>query len=155
VQRALILVRLSKRQQSRNVLHQTLPRIKARLGERHPLWLRAHYTLGLAHLQLSEFEAARALLETVWTTQHEVLGPHHPETLRTQLELGIVLKFTDSDRSKQLISQVRDNLPKEIGRKNDLYGRTFLADTLLRATPAPLARHLWQLSNLLERKKSD
>jgi tetratricopeptide (TPR) repeat protein len=156
VQRALVLVRMGKHnKRSSEILNEVLPRIKAQLGEKHPLSLRSRYILALNHLHQNDFEGARSLLETVWTGQKEVLGPRHPDTLSTQLELGCVLKLSDADRSRQLNSEVRKTLPHEVGRKNFMYGRAFFATTLLPLIPVPAARRLWELTNRIDYDPND
>jgi tetratricopeptide (TPR) repeat protein len=152
VQYALVLVRLGRRVESRAVLREVLPALEKRFGEQHPLRLRTRYILGVAHLQLCEFDDARQVLEKAWSGQRTALGPHHYETLRTQLELGIVLKFFDQQRMRELITDLRAHLPEEIGRRNDLYGRATLAQRLLFPMPASVAKMLWRSSNLADER---
>ncbi|MEV0663678.1 TIR domain-containing protein [Actinomadura luteofluorescens] len=151
VQHALVLVRLGRQSESRAVLEEVVPLLEARFGQAHPLWLRTQYILGLAHLQLSEFAAARDVLERTWNGQRTTLGPRHYETLRTQLELGIVLKFFDQRRMRDLVTDVRRSLPKDIGRRNDLYGRALAAERLLFPMPVWTARALWRAGELADR----
>jgi hypothetical protein len=154
VHRALVLVRLGEQRQARDAVGAVMPTLVEELGERHPLWLRAQYVLGLAHLQLREFDEAKATLERTWEGQREVLGPGHYETLSTQLELGVVLKFYDQARMRELIADVRRRLPGETGRRNDLYQRADLAQKLLVPTPVFLVRFLWSGGDILERLKA-
>jgi tetratricopeptide (TPR) repeat protein len=156
VQRALVLVRVGKRnKQSLNVVSEALPEIEARLSRKHPLWLRCQYILGLLNLRQNDFKKACQMLEVAWTGQKEVLGPHHPETLSTELELGCVLKFYDAERSRRLIAEVRQALPGVTGRKNFMYGRAFFASTLLPAMPTPLLKGFWELTNRMDYKDKD
>lgn len=151
VQRALVLAHVGKRnKQALGIASEALPEIETRLGRRHPLWLRCHYILGLLHLRENDFKEACLLLEVAWTGQKEVLGPHHPETLSTQLEFGCVLKLYDAERSRQLIAEVRQALPRVAGRKNFMYGRAFFASTLLPVMPTPVARRFWELTNRID-----
>jgi hypothetical protein len=62
-----------------------------------------------------------------------VIGPGHPDTLNTQFEYGVALRYTDGRRSTQVIEDVWRRLPGEIGRKNDLYGRAATARVLSRS----------------------
>jgi tetratricopeptide (TPR) repeat protein len=131
VVRGLVLVRLGRQQQCREVLLPVLDDIRGELGDRHPWYLRARYALGLAHFQLSENAEAAALIGETWQAQHDILGAGHPDTLASQLEYGILLAFIgDRRRSKELIDDVGRRLPDEVGRKNDLYGRAEMAKTL-------------------------
>jgi len=124
-----------------------LDRIRTELGDRHPLYLRARYILGLTHLQLDEHAQAAEVLGETWRVQREVIGPGHPDTLNSQFEYGVTLKYTDSRRSAEIIEEVWRQLPGEIGRGNDLYGKVATARVLLPLMPVPVIRGL----NALER----
>jgi hypothetical protein len=150
VQYALVLVRLDRQSRSRAVLSEVLPALEKRFGGQHPLWLRAQYVLGVAHLHLGEFDAARRTLEGTWHGQRTALGPHHYETLRTQLDLSIALKCHDQQnqqRERELVTDVRRHLPAEVGRGNELYERAFLAEKLL-LMPGWVARTLFRSARL-------
>jgi hypothetical protein len=147
VQHGLILVRLGKQAECRAVVLPVLDRIRAQWSERHPLYLRARYILGLAHLQLDEHAQAAEVLGETWRLQRDLIGPGHPDTLNSQFEYGVALKYTDSRRSAEIIKEVWNQLPGEIGRNNDLYGRVATAKVLLPVMPAPVIRGL----NALER----
>jgi len=152
VLRGLVLVWLGKQQACRAVLVPAVDEIRAELGERHPLYLRARYGLSLAHLQLREHPEAAALLRETWQAQHDVLGPGHPDTLASQLEYGIALKFVgESKRSAALINDVCRRMPDEIGRKNDLYGRAQFAKRLLPVFPARILRGMQDFDQLLKK----
>ena len=153
VQRALVLAQMGKRnKESLAVVSEAVPEIEATLGRGHPLWLRCQYILGLLHLRENDFQEACRLLDLAWTGQKDVLGPLHPETLGTELELGCVLGLYDAARSRRLIAEVRRVLPGVTGRKNFNYGRAFFASTLLPVLPAPVMRRFWELSNRMDYK---
>jgi tetratricopeptide (TPR) repeat protein len=148
VVRGLVLVRLGRQQDCREVLLPLLDDISGELGDRHPWYLRARYALGLAHLQLSENAEAAALMGDTWRAQRDVLGAGHPDTLASQLEYATVLAFIgDRQRSRDLIDDVVRRLPHEIGRMNDFYGRAGFAKTL-RFAPTPMLRGIQTISNL-------
>ena len=152
VLRGLVLIRLGKQQECRAVLLPRMERIRTELGEHHPLHLRARYILSQAHLQLRENSEAAALLAETWQAQHDVLGPGHPDTLASQLEYGIVLKFVgEPGRSRELIDDVCRRLPEQIGRRNDLYGRAQFAKRMLPFFPARVLRGLQDFERLLSR----
>ena len=155
VQHGLILVRLGKQAQCREVLSPALDRIRAELGERHPLYLRARFVLALTHLQLDEHTEATEILHDTWRVQCEVIGPGHLDTLHTQFEYGVALRYTDGRRSAQMIKDVWRRLPGEIGRKNDLYGRVVAARVLLPLLPPPLMRGFNRLERLRKRLSGD
>lgn len=147
VVRGLVLVRLGRQEQCREVLLPLLDDIRTELGERHPWYLRARYALGLAHAQLGENAEAAALLGDTWQAQHDVLGAGHPDTLASQLEYGIMLAVTGGRRrSREQIDDVRRRLPEEVGRKNDLYGRAEMANVLL-YLPASVLRGMQITAN--------
>lgn len=156
VLRGLHLAWLDKPSQCREILLPILPELRARLGDRHPLVLRARYGLGLAHSQLRQYPEAAGVLGEVWQVQKEVIGPGHPDTLHTQLEYGIALRLADrrqAKRSAELISDVRARLPKEMGRRNDLYAQAVVAEAL-RWAPAPVITAMQGLDRLLGRFKT-
>jgi hypothetical protein len=151
VQHGLILVGLGKQTECRQVLLPAADRIRTELGERHPLYLRARYLLGLTHLQLNEHAHAARVLDEVWQAQRAVLGPAHPDTLNSQFEYAVALKFSDSRRSAALVEDVWQHLPGEIGRRNDLYGRVATARVLLPLMPAPVITALNNAEKLFKR----
>jgi len=151
VQHGLVLLRLGQQARCRAVLEPVLAPLATALGENHPIVLRARYVLASVHLQLNEYAQAEALLADVWDEQRRVLGPGHPETLASQLEYGVALKFSDSKRSRELITDAYRRLPDEVGRANDLYGRAWAARFLLPIMPAAFIRGLNRLEQLMQR----
>ncbi|GIJ57715.1 tetratricopeptide repeat protein [Virgisporangium aurantiacum] len=142
VQRGLVLAHLGKQADARAVLTPALHEIAALLSDRHPLHLRGRYALALTYLQLNDYTTAVGLLAEVWRVQREVVGPLHPDTLNTQLEYAVAAKFTGSPDWADLLDGVWNQLPGEIGRKNDLYGRTATAKRMLPFTPTAAIKAL-------------
>jgi tetratricopeptide (TPR) repeat protein len=156
VQLALILVRIgAHNREAIAIVTKILPVIENQLGNEHPLWLRSQYVLGLAHAYQNEFEAARPLLEAAWAGQKQVLGPRHPETLITQVELACVLLIFDPERGRSLNWEVLRAIPGVAGWKTFIYGRAFFAATLLPAMPSLAVRGMWKFTNVLGRKDPD
>jgi tetratricopeptide (TPR) repeat protein len=145
VQRGLVLARLGKQTDARAVLTPALDEIAALLSDRHPLHLRGRYALALTYLQLNDYRTAVGLLAEVWRVQREVVGPGHPDTLNTQLEYAVAAKFTGSPQWASLLDGVWSQLPGEIGRQNDLYGRTAVAKRMLPLTPTTAVKALNKL----------
>jgi tetratricopeptide (TPR) repeat protein len=142
VQRGLVLAHLGKQTDARAVLTPALAEIAALLTDRHPLHLRGRYALALTYLQLNDYTTAVGLLAEVWRVQREVVGPGHPDTLNTQLEYAVAAKFTGSPQWAELLDGVWNQLPGEIGRKNDLFGRTATAKRMLPFTPTAVVTAL-------------
>ena len=142
VQHALILVRLGKQPECRGVLRAVMPEIRDRLGERHPLMLRARFVLGLTHVQLSEHEEGVAVLSSTWRDQCAVLGPSHPYTLDTALRYGVALKFSDAERAAEILDDTWRRLPPEMGWKNDIVG-ILRVERLLRWVTPPLVMRVF------------
>ncbi len=151
VQRGLVLTRLGKQSDARAVLTPALDEIAALLSDRHPLHLRGRYALALTYLQSNEHRAAAGQLAEVWRVQCEVVGPGHPDTLNTQLEYAVAARYAGSPTWKSLLDGVWSRLPGEIGRKNDLYGRTLVAKGLLPVIPTAAVRFLNKVE--IKRKK--
>jgi hypothetical protein len=152
VQQGLMCIWLGKPRDCREILRPAEAALRARYGDRHPLLLRGRYALGLAHFQLSEFSQAAEVLGGTWRVQREVIGPRHPDTLHSQLQYGIALKLAstpESAHSAGLIRGVMKSLPKEMGRKNDLYGQAWMANVLLPLTPAAVVRNIRRLDRTM------
>ncbi|HEY6748527.1 MAG TPA: TIR domain-containing protein [Mycobacteriales bacterium] len=133
VAHAYALVSLGRHAEGRVELDQLLPGLADRLGERHPLWLRALFARGLVFGQLGDYAAARPLHERALAGQRATLGTGHPHTLRTQYELAVALKMTGGRGWRPLLAQIRRSAP----RRSDLYAQSLLASgLLLLPTPA-------------------
>ncbi|MEX1654824.1 tetratricopeptide repeat protein [Streptomyces pseudovenezuelae] len=65
------------------------------LGDSHPLVLTLHHNLAITTQYLGDPAAARTVLERVMHTQSDVQGPDAPDTLRTELNLAMVVSETD------------------------------------------------------------
>ena len=145
VQYAYALVSNGKRDAGRAELVTLLPLAARRLGEGHPLYLRALFLTGLIHAQLQDFQAARVLFDRALAGQRAVLGTRHAHTLRTQYELAIALKMTDDPAWQGLMSEVKQLAPEAVGRVNDLYTQACIALELLRL-PAGIVRAITRLT---------
>jgi tetratricopeptide (TPR) repeat protein len=132
VQHSYILVSLGKRDDGRAELAALRPALVGRLGERHPLTLRATFLSGLVHAQLQQYGQARPLYEQALAGQRSVLGRRHPHTLRTQYELAIALRLTGDDGWLPMMTEVAALAPAAVGRINDLYTQAQIALRLLR-----------------------
>lgn len=127
VSHAYALVSLGRRDEGRAELDRLLPELAGRLGEEHPLWLRALFSRGLVDAQRGDHAAARALFERALAGQRAALGTGHPHTLRTQYELAVALKLTGGTGWQSLLTEIRRSAP----RRSDLYAQSLLAAGLL------------------------
>ncbi|MBP2327219.1 hypothetical protein JOF56_007604 [Kibdelosporangium banguiense] len=135
------LISQGKAADARSYASELLAILRGRLADTHPLVLRCCYVLGMAHAQLTEFGPAVTCLEEAHTGQLAAFGVYHHETLRTQYELGVLLKITkDKTRANNLLDGVRRAAPKVTGRVNDLYGQATVATTLARYVPSRVLR---------------
>ena len=133
VQYAYALASQGRPDTARAELTALLPQLALRFDERHPLYLRATFILGLTYSQRDGYRRARQLFETAYAGQVAVLGPLHAHTLRTQYELAVAMKFTgDPRRSEELIEEVFRLAPRAVGRTNDLYTQAAVAKVLLK-----------------------
>ncbi|WP_440104001.1 TIR domain-containing protein [Streptosporangium sp. H16] len=155
VQRGLTLVRLGRSRAARDFLTPIEADCRAGLGPEHPVTARAGYALGMAHFQLSELDRAAMLLESAFERQLPLLGPVHPETLQSKLDHAAVLLVSGQHaRATQMIREVRRDLPREVGRNNDLYGRAVIAEGVLRL-PAWMIRGGLRAARWFDRKGGD
>jgi hypothetical protein len=129
------------RQEAADELVPLRPALARRLGERHPLHLRALYLTALLHARKDEYGPARQLFEQALAGQRAVLGTRHKHTLQTQYELAVVLKLGGDAGWQPLMTEVAQLAPAAIGRGNDLYAQALIAGQLLRM-PAGLVRRI-------------
>jgi tetratricopeptide (TPR) repeat protein len=133
------LVSQGKARQALTELASTITEVRARLGERHPLYLRATFLLGQAHARLGDYDKARTLYAATFARQLAVLGPEHPYTLRTQYELGLTLKMTgEPHRAAEMFRAVRRAAPGSVGRGTVLYAQANIATATVHLPTWPL-----------------
>ncbi|RSN61438.1 hypothetical protein DMH01_19720 [Amycolatopsis sp. WAC 04182] len=109
--------------------------IARRLGANHLLRLRARHGMALAHGQLREFHRQAAMLEDLLPQQIDTLGSHHPETVETQLDLGIALVMGDCGQRKRavdLVDAAAKTLRSVLGPNVDLSAKATTAQWVLR-----------------------
>lgn len=118
-----------------------------RLGE-HRLLYRVRHAIGQAHAQLHEFARQRELLESMWPAQAALLGRYHPETLESQLDLGIAYAMT-GDRAKAVahVDEAATALRRALGMKVDLSGKATTAQMVVRL-PFHVLKMMFHLGRL-------
>jgi hypothetical protein len=86
------------------------------LGDSHPLVLTLHHNLAIATQHLGDPAAARAVLERVKHTQSDVQGPDAPDTLRTELNLAMLVSETDGlETGIPLLRQIHRRQERVLG----------------------------------------
>lgn len=126
------LLSLGKPRQALHVLSEVEQVIIDQLG-RHRLLFRVRHAMAQAHGQLREVERQRDILRTVLPDQTELLGRFHPETLETQLDLGIALAMTgDSGPAVALVDEAARALRHGLGTRVDLSGKATTAQWVVR-----------------------
>ncbi|WP_285743222.1 TIR domain-containing protein [Lentzea sp. NBRC 105346] len=115
----------------------TLPtELAVQLSPDHRLYLRSVFLIGQAHAQKGDYPTATAQYQTALAGQESVLGPGHPETLRSRYELG-VMRWLAGDRAAALAAfeSVKRDAVQEVGRRNDLYGQAWTGSVLASFLP--------------------
>lgn len=132
VRAARALLSVGKPRQALHALSEVEQVIIDQLG-RHRLVFRARHGMAQAHGQLREFERQRDILRAVLPDQTELLGRFHPETLETQLDLGIALAMTgDSGPAADLVDEAAKALRHGLGAQVDLSGKATTAQWVVR-----------------------
>jgi hypothetical protein len=129
---ARALLAVGKPRQALSALAEVEAEIIDQLG-RHRLLFRVRYAMAQAHGQLREFARQRDILRAVLPDQAELLGRYHPETLETQLDLGVTLAMTgNGDEAVAMVDEAAKALRRGLGMKVDLSGRATTAQGMVR-----------------------
>ncbi|MFJ9781470.1 TIR domain-containing protein [Amycolatopsis sp. NPDC101161] len=131
------------------------PRVGAVFHDHHPLhhWLR--YSTAQAHAQLGQYETVAGVLSPLLDRQRESIGPYHPDTMRTQLDLGIALMLTgDKATAVPLVTEAEQRIGEALGWRAELRNRAGITRLLMN-----LPVFVWQLfphlDNLFGKKKPE
>jgi hypothetical protein len=117
------------------------PRVRGVFGDHHPLhhWLR--YSTAQAHAQLKQYEEVVGILRPLLGRQRETIGPHHPDTMMTQLDLGIALALTGHKaEASLLVTEAERRIGESLGWRSDLRTRAWVTRALMN-----LPVLVWQL----------
>ncbi|MCP2241332.1 tetratricopeptide repeat protein [Lentzea aerocolonigenes] len=124
------------------------------LGTDHRLYLRAVFLLGQARAQNGENQKAFDNYSHALAGQERVLGPGHPETLRTRYELAVQrLLLGDRAGAKREFDAVRRDIAEKVGYRNDLYGQALTAGVLASFLPSSAVRAFDWLGRHLDKKR--
>jgi tetratricopeptide (TPR) repeat protein len=115
--------------------------------DRHPLchWLR--YSTAQAQAQLKHYDRAAAILQDLLRVQLETIGGHHPDTMMTQLDLGIALAMTGrKDEAAELVDVAERRIGEALSWRADLRARAAVTRRLF-----VLPQAAWSLFGLVDR----
>jgi tetratricopeptide (TPR) repeat protein len=126
------LIALGTPRDALRALAETEAWITGRRGQRRLLY-RVRHAIGQAHAQLHEFGRQRDILLAVLPAQTALLGRYHPETLETQLDLGIAYAMT-GDRANAVthVDEAAAALRRGLGMNVDLSGKATTAQGVVR-----------------------
>ncbi|WP_198047192.1 TIR domain-containing protein [Kutzneria sp. 744] len=116
--------------------------------DRHPLchWLR--YSTAQAHAQLKNYDRAAAVLQDLLRLQLATIGEHHPDTMMTQLDLGIALAMTGRKAAaEELVAVAERRIGEALSWRADLRARAAVTRRLF-----VLPQAAWSLFGLIDRK---
>jgi hypothetical protein len=126
-------------------LRVTEQQIGAVLGHPHPLRMRARYVMCQATSQLLDHQRSRVMLAELHDEQSRAIGRYHPDTLATQLDLGIadalLGRHTEARRS---ITEATAHIGDELSWRADLRMRAEVTSKLML-----LPNFAWQAFRLL------
>lgn len=127
--------------------------LKAVLGARHRLYLRTRFLLGQAYAQRRDIATATEAYEEALSGQAVVLGPGHPETLRTRYELGVVRWLAgEVNEARALFRSVRHDVTADV-RADHLYSQAVIAERIISMVPPSVLRILWRLDRRKQKKE--
>lgn len=130
------LIALGKPDAALRAFAETEALVRDRLGA-HRMLFRLRFGIAQAHGQLKEFERQRDVLAALLPEQAAALGRFHPETLETQLDLGIAFAMTgERRRAVTLVDEAARALRDVLGWKTDLATKAAFAQ---RIVPLPHA----------------
>ena len=117
------------------------PSVGKVFGSHHPLHHWLSYSTAQAHAQLKQYEKVVDILRPLLDRQRDSIGPHHPDTMRTQLDLGIALMLTgDKATAVPLVGEAERRIGEALGWRAELRNRAWVTGLLMK-----LPVLVWQL----------
>jgi tetratricopeptide (TPR) repeat protein len=155
VQRDRALVALGRPREALAALTGTEQLIVAALGADHPLRGQVRYAMNQCHGQLKDFHRSRDILAELLPLRARTLGPLHPDTLTTRLDLGIAMILTGSPtEGRRLVTEAHRHLGTEVDWQADVRIRSLLMQGLSLLPPEVIHVSMF-LDRLLSKKKND
>ncbi|MGH3438372.1 MAG: TIR domain-containing protein [Sciscionella sp.] len=147
LQRDLALVSRGRPKQALGALADTERALARVLGETHPLRYRACYAMTLAHAQLRDHPRQLAILQELLSSEVKSLGPYHPDTITTHLDVGIVLALTGQlELGRRYANEAVHHIGDELSWRTGLRTRAKISQLLMH-----LPKFLWEGAVLLDR----
>ncbi|MEV6622163.1 TIR domain-containing protein [Amycolatopsis sp. NPDC051106] len=117
------------------------PSVGKVFGTHHPLHHWLSYSTAQAHAQLKQYDQVAGILRPLLDRQRNSIGPHHPDTMRTQLDLGIALMLTgDKAAAVPLVTEAERRIGDALGWRAELRNRAWVTGLLMK-----LPVLVWQL----------
>jgi Flp pilus assembly protein TadD len=117
------------------------PSVGKVFGAHHPLHHWLSYSTAQAHAQLKQYDQVAGILRPLLDRQRDSIGPHHPDTMRTQLDLGIALMLTgDKAAAVPLVTEAERRIGDALGWRAELRNRAWVTGLLMK-----LPVLVWQL----------
>lgn len=155
LQRDLALVSRGRPKQALAALDETERAIGRVLGGDHPLRYRACYGMAQSHGQLKDYPRQLVILQDLLGSQVRTLGPYHPDTLATRLDVGIGLALTGNlEEGRNYVNEAVRHIGDELSWRTELRTRAKTSQCLM-----CLPRILWEtvvaFDRLFGSKKTD
>lgn len=118
------------------------------LGDGHALGYRIRHGMGLAHARLREFGRQAEIVEGILGPQIRLLGRTHPETLESQLDLGLALALSGRGPLERATALVDDAARDAVGVSGELLAKATAAKQVVRL-PASFTSALFAVERLV------
>ncbi|MEU4247743.1 TIR domain-containing protein [Amycolatopsis sp. NPDC026612] len=117
------------------------PPVRDVFGDHHPLHHWLCYSTAQAHAQLKQYEEVAGILRPLLGRQRTSIGPNHPDTMATQLDLGISLALTGrKEEAVPLVVEAERRIGECLGWRSELRNRAGVTRALMN-----LPVFVWQL----------
>jgi hypothetical protein len=131
------------------------PRVRRIFREHHPLYHWLRYSSAQAHAQLNQYEDVVGILRPLLENQRASIGPYHPDTMRTQLDLGIALALCgDKDAAVPLVVEADRRIGESLGWRAELRNRAWITRALMNL-PVIVWRFFPYVDDLFGKKKPE
>ncbi|WIY05133.1 TIR domain-containing protein [Amycolatopsis mongoliensis] len=131
------------------------PRVREVFRDHHPLHHWLSYSTAQAHAQLKRYDTVVGILRPLLDRQRDSIGRHHPDTMRTQLDLGIALMLTgDKAAAVPLVAEAERRIGEALGWRAELRNRAWVTGLLMNL-PVVVWQLFPHLDNLFGKKSPE